>query len=269
MKTIKILCTFLSLAISATIAIGEEVVVPLSKPGQPVTLEAGLTNGSIEVEAYDGNEVVVEITSEKRAEPARKSETKDGLRRLPNTGVAFAVEERDNIVEISSESWRQKVDLKIRVPVATSVHLSTINQGNIKIRGVRGEHELDNVNGWIKATGVSGSVLAHTTNGDVTVEMRAVNSDTPMAFSSFNGDVDVTMPGSLKADLSMRSNNGDILTDFDVNLSAAPPKVERQTKGGGFRYSMENETRGKVNGGGPEMTFRTHQGDIILRKAKP
>jgi hypothetical protein len=33
---------------------------------------------------------------------------------------------------------------------------------------------------------------------------------------SFNGDVDVTFPASLKASIKMQSNMGDIFTDFDM-----------------------------------------------------
>ncbi|MEE8526170.1 MAG: DUF4097 family beta strand repeat-containing protein [Thermoanaerobaculia bacterium] len=268
MKTMRILCALGSLALLAAAAHSEQIVVPLSNPGQPATVEVSLTNGSIQVEAYDGREVVVEVTPHELEAPAEETGTRDGLRRLPNTGVAFEVEEEDNVVQVASESWKRTIDVKIRVPAATSVRLETVNHGNIEVRGVRGEHEIGNVNGWIKVVGVSGSVVAHTTNGDVTVELEAVTAETPMAFSSFNGDVDVTFPANLKADLKMRSNNGDILTDFDVELSAAPPKIERQAKDGSFSYKMESETRGKLNGGGPEMSFRTYNGDIILRKTK-
>ena len=42
-----------------------------------------------------------------------------------------------------------------------------------------------------------------------------------MAFSSLNGNVDVTLPGGTKADLRMESENGEIYTDFDVARASA------------------------------------------------
>ncbi len=39
----------------------EEMIVPLSEPGKPVTLEAHLMNGSIKVIGYEGKEVIVQV----------------------------------------------------------------------------------------------------------------------------------------------------------------------------------------------------------------
>ena len=43
-----------------------------------------------------------------------------------------------------------------------------------------------------------------------------------MSFSTFNGDVDVTLPGDAKATIKARADHGDIFTDFDVKLEARP-----------------------------------------------
>ena len=43
-----------------------------------------------------------------------------------------------------------------------------------------------------------GSVIANTTNGDVVIELFEVHADTPMSFSSWNGDVQVTLPASVE-----------------------------------------------------------------------
>ena len=50
-----------------------------------------------------------------------------------------------------------------------------------------------------------------------------------MSFSTLNGDVDVTLPADTKARFKMRTDFGDIFTDFDVKMEAnAPPVVEEQ-----------------------------------------
>ena len=40
-----------------------------------------------------------------------------------------------------------------------------------------------------------------------------------MAFTSLNGIVDVTLPASVKANVKLRSDQGDVFTDFDIQLT--------------------------------------------------
>ena len=58
-----------------------------------------------------------------------------------------------------------------------------------------------------------------TTNGDVRVSFASMDSSADMAFSSFNGDVEVTFPSSLKANVKAKSDMGDVFTDFDMEVS--------------------------------------------------
>ena len=48
---------------------------------------------------------------------------------------------------------------------------------------------------------------------------------------SFNGNVDVTLPASVKANVKMRSNMGEIFTDFDVQMRPVAP-VPQTVRGG-------------------------------------
>lgn len=244
-------------------------VVPLSKPGQPVRLEVGLVSGSISVEPHPGNEVVVEAVGGGDEDHERKpSHTGGGagMRRLPNRSLGLVVEEEGNKVSVAMGGIPREVTLRIQVPRQTSVSLSTVNDGDIRVQGLEGELELNNVNGEIVAKEVAGSVVAHTTNGDVKVTMSRVDPKAALSFVTFNGDVDVTLPAGSHGDLRMRSDNGEIYTDFDVQLSTQPAKVEQQRTGGKYRLEIEQEVRGTVGGGGPEIQLRTFNGDIYLRK---
>ena len=57
----------------------------------------------------------------------------------------------------------------------------------------------------------------------VVATVRQVTAQKPMAFTSLNGEVDVTLPASLKASLKLRSDQGDVYTDFDVQTRNPPP----------------------------------------------
>ena len=242
-------------------------VVPLSKPGQPVKLQVSLISGGITVEPHAGNEVIVEaVGSDEEDRQPRPARDGSGMKRLPNRSLGLVIEEENNEVTVGLGGMPRNVTLKVQVPRQTSATLTTVNDGDIKVSGLEGTLELNNVNGEIHAKDVAGSVVAHTTNGDVKVVLTRVDPKAALSFATLNGNVDVSLPAGFRADLRMRSDNGEIYTDFDVALSPQPARVEQQRQGGKYRLEVEQEVRGTVGGGGPEVQLRTFNGDIYLRK---
>lgn len=247
----------------------QRFVVPLSNPGQPAVLEASVMQGSISVMGYEGSEVVVEVVFESDEDEDEEIEERDGLRRIPSGSAGVTIEERNNKVEVGTDWSDDEVQLTITVPYQTSVHVGGVNGDMVEVEGVQGTHELSHTNGEITARNMRGSVVATTTNGDVVVELLEIDADTPMSFSSFNGDVEVTLPATAQANLFMQAGQGDIYTDFDLQLQPTKPKVTQEREGGGsYRVRMEKAVEGTLGGGGPEFRFKTFNGDIILRKPK-
>lgn len=247
----------------------ERYNVPLTDPSRPVRLRVSVMAGSITVEAHNGNSVVVEATArELEREPGDPPppKSKEGLQRLSKTGAGLDIEEQDNTVIVRSGLPSVSVDLHIQVPVQTSVRLGTVINGDIRVTGVRGEHELSNNNGGIEAKQVAGSVVAHSINGKILVSLTSVTPDKAMAFSSLNGDVDVTVPANTKANLRMESQNGDVYTDFDVAQRPQAGNQEGRSEGR-YRVKVERGVFGAINGGGPEMSFKTFNGNVHLRRA--
>ncbi|HEV2855912.1 MAG TPA: DUF4097 family beta strand repeat-containing protein [Thermoanaerobaculia bacterium] len=244
----------------------ERFNVPLTDPSKPVRLNVSLVTGAITVEAHGGNSVVIEAVS---LEPpqGRKPASKDGLRRIPASGAGMEIEEENNTVTVGSSTPNIPINLRIQVPVQTSLRLSTVNGGDIRVTGVRGEHELSNTNGAVEARQVAGSVVTHTINGQVLVTFTSVSPDKAMAFSTLNGDIDVTFPGNTRANLRMESQNGDIYTDFDVAMRDRAVEDKGERSGGRYRVTVERAVSGSINGGGPEIRFKTFNGDVHLRRA--
>jgi hypothetical protein len=250
---------------------GQRFVVPLSHPGQPVKLEVSLIGGSIDVIPHAGNEVVVEAAPAADEDDDGNSDhegsrSHNGMHKLPNRSLGLVVEEDANHVTVGMGGMPHEVVLRIQVPRQASVSLSTVNDGDISVEGLEGTLELNNTNGGITAKDVAGSVVAHTTNGDIKVTMTRVNANAPMAFATFNGDVDVTLPAGTRGNLRLRSDNGEIYTDFDVQLGSQAPKVEQHKAGSKYRLEVQQDVAGSMNGGGPEIQLRTFNGDIYLRK---
>jgi DUF4097 and DUF4098 domain-containing protein YvlB len=243
----------------------DKVSVTLSDPGRPALVKAGLISGGITVKAYNGKEVVVEARARNR-ESARSD---SGPKRLSISTTGLTVEEENNQVNINTESFARAIDLQISVPVHTSLHLRAVNDGDIVVTGVDGELDIDNVNGSVTLNNIAGSAVAHALNGRLLITFTRINQK-PMAFSSLNGDIDVTFPADLKANVSLRSDRGDVFSDFEVQMqaSASQPIVEdSRGRGGKYRVKIDKTVRGSINGGGPELQFTNFNGQIYIRKA--
>jgi hypothetical protein len=248
----------------------ERVTVPFSDPARPGTLRINLVTGSITVKASSGRDVIIEMRAPGERPGAGADASATGLRRLTQRS-GFAVEEADNVMSVSSSRVNSRVELTIQVPTRTNLKLSTVNSGTLSIEGVDGDIEANNVNGPITLTSVAGSVVANSVNGKVSATFARVAAEKAMAFTSLNGAVDVTLPGSVKANVRLRSDRGDVYTDFDVQLGPAPsqPAVkDTRQSGGRYRIEVDHAVYGTINGGGPEFELRTFNGNVYLRRGK-
>jgi DUF4097 and DUF4098 domain-containing protein YvlB len=246
-----------------------KVTVPLTDPSRPVSLRAHLVSGSITVKGADVKEVVVEAKA-RGGEEAHSSGRAEGMKRIPMTSTGLNIEAENNNVRVSTDSYQRTIDLIITVPTHTSVSLHTVNDGNIVVSGVDGELDINDVNGEVDLKNISGSVVAHALNGHVVATFNRVDSQKPMAFSSLNGDIDVTFPADLKANVSLRTDNGEVYSDFDVKVQPTTPQEtveDNRGKGGKYRVKIDKNVRGTINGGGQDIQFKNFNGNIYIRKA--
>jgi len=244
------------------------VTVPLTDPARPVTLRAHLVSGSITVKGADVKEVIVEARA--RGDEARSGGRAEGMKRIPMTSTGLNIEAENNNVRVSTDSYQRTVDLTITVPIHTSVSLHSVNDGNILVTGVDGEFDVNNVNGEVDLKNIGGSVVAHALNGHVIATFNRIDPQKPMAFSSLNGDIDVTFPADLKANVSLRTDNGEVYSDFDVKVQPSAPQQtveDDRGKGGKYKVKIDKNVRGTINGGGQEIQFKNFNGNIYIRKA--
>jgi DUF4097 and DUF4098 domain-containing protein YvlB len=248
---------------------GDKVAVNLSDPARPPFINVSMVNGSIIVKAYDGKQVIVEARNRNEDRERERESAPNGMKRLNISTTGLSVEEENNEVRVSTESYARAIDVTLSVPTHSSLKLRAVNDGDIVVTGVDGEIDVNDVNGNVTLSNVSGSVVAHALNGKVLVTFVHLNGK-PMAFSSLNGDIDVTFPADVKANLSIKSDRGDVFSDFDVQLQATAPQqvVEDSRKEGGkYRVRIDKTVHGTINGGGPEYQFTNFQGGIYIRKA--
>ena len=104
---------------------------------------------------------------------------------------------------------------------------------------------------------MEGSGDAHTVNGGVKA-VFARNPAGPSSFKSVNGTLDVVFRPDLNADLRMTTVNGGLYTDF-------PVIPEPEKRGGRFVWGGNHGSRVRIGNGGPELTFETVNGNVLIK----
>jgi hypothetical protein len=246
----------------------DRVTVPLSDPSRPGLIDVSLVHGSITVRGTTRKDVLV-IAHPETDRPSRRIDPDaTGMRRIPQT-AGFRISEDANRVKIAADSPNRAVRFEVEVPPRTNVKLSTVNGGNILVENVEGELSVSNTNGGITLNNVGGTVHAGTTNGSVRATLTRVTEAKEMAFTSHNGTVDVTLPSNTRANLRLRSDNGDVYSDFDVQIAPAAAVVqESRSTNGRYRISRNRSIVGAINGGGPEFELRTFNSNVYVRRGK-
>jgi hypothetical protein len=232
-------------------------------------------NGSVDIEAWDRDEVRVEAEkkvkarSRERAQQALgalKIEVDQGAGRL---SVATRMPKSgDGIFDwLWGTDVQASVSYRIKVPRHVTVDAATTNgalrlagtegeararstNGRVRIENVSGEMTVRTTNGGIEVVDSAGSVNARTTNGGIRVELADVTPGSEMTFTTTNGGVSLTLPADVRATLDAATSNGSIVSDFPVL--------------GDARRSSRHHLSGEVNGGGGLLKIRTTNGGVRI-----
>jgi biopolymer transport protein ExbD len=188
--------------------------VKLSAPGKPSTLRIDMPWADIHINGVEGDTVTVESSLKQKG---GKEIRTDGLRRLDDD-VSFNLNEHENVVSLSlagDNPWAvHDGDFKISVPRAATLQVKTEVGGDIDIKNITGDIEVNAMNGGVRLSGITGAAVINTMNGEV----RATYAATPqklISITSMNGAIDLRVPAETKANVRLRNQNGSILTDFD------------------------------------------------------
>lgn len=268
-KHIKIAVVSILFLLTVKITAQETVKIPLTNPDKEGFLKMGIINGSISIKGTDTKEVTIKGTKrekDKREHYKSNKKSRKGLKRISNNSLEFSAEEYDNVVHVRS-SVHGTTDFEIEVPKNFSLKISTINRGDIYVENVNGTMDISNINGKVTLKDISGSVSADALNRGIVINFIKVTPNVAMAFSSLNGDIDITFPKTLKADVKIKSDRGEIYTDFDLKTKPSSAKIMKgeNRKGDAYSVKVEKWIIGSINGGGAELLFKNFNGDIILR----
>jgi hypothetical protein len=241
----------------------ETINIPLSRPGEPMALDIDILSARIEVIGEERKDVALTITL---SSGRRKIVMPSGAKTLSGGGSGLEISERDNRVSVDSEPSQSPITIVARVPRRAQLDISTVNEGQIIVRDIVGDLELENVNGPITATNITGSVIAESVNNPITVGLSGVATGTATSLSSLNGDITLTLPAAARAELHLDTGEGEIVSDFELDVKPSKPLIERKEGRGGVSVSMEDIIVATVNGGGPVIRVKTLNGSIKIGK---
>jgi hypothetical protein len=244
----------------------DRMVVRLSHPSQPARITLQLLAGDVSVQAYSGSDVIIESAGMHSHDVAVPAEAR-GMRRLSQPG-GLRADEDNNVVTIHAGVKSESIVLQ--VPASSALSLKTV-KGDIKIQGVLGELDLESIKGDITLDQAGGSIVAHALNGNVTANVVRMDAAKPFSFSTLNGRIEVTLPASMRANLNIRSDRGDVYLDqgFDFKPLATPSSSASKSDSNGMvKLKMDNTIRGTINGGGVEINIRSFNGSILVHKGK-
>ncbi len=227
------------------------------QPGGKVILDN--RNGSVLVEGWDRDEVLIEARIEVKGGNERKlRETLEEVEvmvdaesdkitidtRYPETGFTSILD------VLFGNHVNVNVTYTLMVPYQTNLKIKTTN-GRVKVVDVSGQLMLRTTNGKVEAENVGGVLMARTTNGSVTTRIEKLDADGEYELITTNGSIRVYLPSHAAFDVRARTTNGSIETDFPLTIEG--------------KYAGKN-VRGRVNGGGPLFFLETTNGSIRINK---
>lgn len=252
-------------------------------------VDLGLVSGDIHVSGWSRNEVKILATielgyfeysrsSSRVSITARSRRNRMGASRI-DVSVPIGTEVRASSVSgdvtvrgTAGETLVNSVSGSVDVHDASGVvELHTVSgdvagdklRGRIRANTVSGDLRLDDVRGDVRGKSVSGTMaLRGALDG---LEFESVSGDFEFrgdfrgtgtfSANTHSGDLRLTLPENLAANLELRTFSGDMRTEFPLTLQPGA-QVGRRTR----------EMQTTINGGGARVRLGTFSGDITIQK---
>ncbi len=193
-------------------------------------IAAQTVNGSISLNGGDENHVVVFALKEVSAPSAEEAEEFAQL-------VQVHAEQNGDEIRIyrehpnSPKGVNVTVSYEIQTPRQMDANLATVNSA-IRISGIEGAIAAKTVNGTIKVQGDTGPIDVHTTNGNIetsvgqladkaefsttngSIDVKIADGIAPVTAETKNGTIRLTLPAHFAGQLSAKTRNGRVKSDF-------------------------------------------------------
>jgi hypothetical protein len=190
------------------------------RPGNLVEIKG--INGDIKAEYTDGNEVTVFAVKDGNRSDIREVrvqvvEHEGGVTLCavyPNHGGRRNRCAPGNSGHLGNNNNDTEVEFMVMIPRGVGFRANTVN-GDVEAEGLTSIASANTVNGDIVLS-TTGFGEAQTVNGDIFANVGAIG--TGLSFQSVNGDLVVSLPSGIDADLIGETLSGEIDSDFSLSI---------------------------------------------------
>ncbi|GJM61851.1 hypothetical protein PEDI_24030 [Persicobacter diffluens] len=224
-------------------------------------LVLNLDQSDLMIEGYNGNEVLIKVEGDFKEIPERAQGLTPLSRSQDNTGVGLSMKQEGNTLYLQKAiQGRIKITMKVPMEVAVKVQEKNyMDKTTYTLKGLQGDLEINAKAASLKLEEISGPVVAKTVSGDIYCAFRDMKDKANLLHCT-TGSLEVLMPEQSAVNLKIRSFNGEVYTDFQID-------TEVKEAGVSAFFNLYN-FRGTINGGGATLDLQSMESDIYLRKVK-
>ncbi|MEM8584177.1 MAG: DUF4097 family beta strand repeat-containing protein [Bacteroidota bacterium] len=170
-----------------------------------------------------------------------------------NTGWGLSVVEEGNTITVSQVGQKND-EYTIKVPHSAAVQFtqSGTNGGHFRIESFDGEVDVTMMYHKVYLFDVTGPLAVNCVYGEIIAEYTERPPSGAVRLHATYADVDLTLPASTAANLTLSTSYGDMYTDFDLSVN-----------GDGGDHGKLNAT---INGGGSLISLQSTYNDIYIRQ---
>jgi DUF4097 and DUF4098 domain-containing protein YvlB len=207
--------------------------VPLPSNGR-VSLEN--INGNVTITGWERNEV--QIDAVKKARDQQKLDEA----RIEVNASSDSVQIKTKYPEYHNNNNPATVTYELHVPLNARLdHIDLVN-GSLQVSQVSGEIDADLVNGKTDIRDLSGRLNISAVNGAIVASFRTLDNVKDIRLKSVNGSINLGLPGSPNADVSVSTVNGGITTDYPLQVQGKfmGHHLDGKLGSGGTRIEISN-----------------------------
>jgi len=172
-----------------------------------IELEVLCDHGNVFIETWTQPFVFVEL---------KKQGSKEFLN---NAGMKCL--KKDPILQVKTtlkeDAASGTMTLRIFVPETLPVKINA-SEGDISIKGLSGNIDAQTIDNTITITEGNGSVVAHTTTGDILVQRKNMSTESCLNAQSEQGNITIAIPQDMRAEIQAKSPTGKIYSDLFVTV---------------------------------------------------
>jgi len=201
----------IAFAVTASAQVTEEFhrTVPLSSDGR-VSLEN--INGNVTVTGWERSEVQIDAVKK-----ARDQQRLDEAR-IEVDASSDSVRIKTKYPDHHTNNNPATVTYELHVPRQARLdHMDLVN-GSLTVSQVSGEINGELVNGKTDIRDLSGRANISAVNGTITANYKSLDNVKEIRLKSVNGSINLGLPASPNAEVSVSTVNGGITTDYPLQV---------------------------------------------------